>query len=335
MIFPWQQTQWQQIEQLISADRLPHAMFLYGNQGLGKTDFARSLAASVLCKQPDASHRACGVCQACQLLAANTHPDLHYLKPVAKKNSTSKKPALSIRIENIRELCEKLNQTSQFSGYRVAILEQADQMTLSAANSLLKTLEEPGQGVLLLLVSARPQRLPVTIRSRCQSLRFTVPADEIAFDWLKNNVQTNSALENLTDKQLQQSLRQSYGSPLAALTQLQQEEQYQVLAEAMTASLSGKNSLDYPTKLAKYNKVKMLEAMLNWASDLSKMLACGAETKIVNEQYRNILKIRCKKINPHRLFRFYDQLNFNLRHSSIAVNEELLWENLLLSWDNL
>lgn len=335
MTYPWQQTQWQQIDQLISADRLPHAMFLYGNRGLGKADFAMSLATSVLCQQPDASHHACGSCQSCQLLAANTHPDLHYLKPVAKKNSTSKKPALSIRIEDIRDLCEKLNQTSQFSGYRVAILEQADQLTLSAANSLLKTLEEPGQGVLILLVSARPQRLPVTIRSRCQSLRFTVPAGNIAFDWLKNSVLKNSALENYTDKQLQQSLRQSYGSPLAALQQLLQEEQYQVLAEAMTAALSGKNSLDYPIKLAKYNKVAMLEAMLNWASDLSKMLACGTETKIVNEQHRNLLKIRSKKINPHRLFRFHDQLNFNLRYSSIAVNEQLLWENLLLSWDSL
>ncbi|MBE9567347.1 MAG: DNA polymerase III subunit delta' [Proteobacteria bacterium] len=332
MIFPWQQTQWQQIDQLISTGRLPHAMFLHGNEGLGKTDFAVSMAASVLCKQPDENHHACGVCSSCHLLAASTHPDLHYLKPTAKKNSTSKKPALSIRIEEIRDLCEKLNQTSQFSGYRVAILEQADQMTLAAANSLLKTLEEPGKGVLMLLVSARAQRLPITIRSRCQSLRFTVPDEATALNWLKTDGLKG---ENYKDEQLQQSLRQAYGSPLAALQQLEEAEQYQLLAEAMTASLSGKNALDYPAKLIRYNKVKILEAMLNWVSDLSRIVACGPEASIVNEAHRSMLKIRSKKIDPLRLYRFQDQLNFNLRHSSIAVNEQLLWENLLLSWDNL
>ena len=341
MIYPWQQTQWQQIDQLISAGRLPHAMFLHGNQGLGKTDFARSLAASVLCKQPDENHHACGICSSCQLLQAGTHPDYHYLKPTSLKNSKSKKPALSIRIEAIRDLCETLNQTSQFSGYRVAILEQADQMTLAAANSLLKTLEEPGQGVLMLLVSARAQRLPITIRSRCQSLRFTVPDETTALNWLKTDGLQDPALENISLKgeQLEQSLtsglKQAYGSPLAALQQLAEAEQYQLLAEAMTASLSGKNALDYPAKLIKYNKVKILEAMLNWVSDLSKIVACGSQASIVNETHRNMLKIRAKKVDIQRLYRFQDQINFNLLHSSIAVNEQLLWENLLLSWDNL
>jgi DNA polymerase-3 subunit delta' len=284
-----------------------------------------------LCKQPADDKQACGRCQACQLLAANTHPDLHYLRPVAAENTTSKKPALSIRIDDVRALCDKLNQTSQYSGYRVAIIEHADQLTLSAANSLLKTLEEPGKDVLMILTSARSHRLPVTIRSRCQLLRFTIPDESQALSWLKDNQQHNDA----SDEQLRQALSYASGSPLAALDNLQTVEQQQLLAEAMTAAISGKNSLDYAARLAKFSKLQMLEGMLSWTSDLSRMIACGPETEIINSQYRSKLKALSKKVNQQRLFRFHDQLNFNVLHASIALNEQLLWENLLLSWDNL
>ncbi|NOQ88607.1 MAG: DNA polymerase III subunit delta' [Gammaproteobacteria bacterium] len=332
MLYPWQQSQWQQIDKLITSGRLPHALFLHGNQGLGKTDFAVSLANALLCKTPTADHQACGTCQACQLLAANTHPDLYYLKPVPAENTKSKKPTLNIRIDDIRALCNKLIQTSQFGGYRVAILEQADQLTLSAANSLLKTLEEPGKDVLIILTSARAHRLPITIRSRCQLMRFTVPDEMQSLQWLKDKQHGGSGA---TDDQLRQALNYAFGSPLAALNHLQEAEQQQVLAEAMTARISGKSSLQYAVKLAKFSKIQMLEGMLSWATDLAKLMSCGSGAHIVNEQNRANLVRLANKVNQQRLFRFYDQLNFNVLHASIAVNEQLLWENLLLSWDNL
>ena len=136
MIHPWQQTQWQHIQQLIESDRLPHGMLLLGNHGLGKADFSFAMANAVLCKQPTADHQACGHCKACQLLAADTHPDLYHLTPKAPPNSKSANPVLSIRVDDIRVLCDKLNQTSQYGGYRVAIIDQAEYLTISAANSL-------------------------------------------------------------------------------------------------------------------------------------------------------------------------------------------------------
>jgi DNA polymerase-3 subunit delta' len=329
MIYPWQQTQWQQIEQLIKSGRLPHAILLTGNQGLGKSDFAKALASAVLCRQPAADSKACGQCQMCQLLAAATHPDYYYIKPTASENSKSKNPVINIRIDDIRTLCSKLNQTSQYSGYRVAILDQAEQLTISAANSLLKTLEEPGQNVLILLVSARPHRLPVTIRSRCQLLRFNEPDEEQALDWLKQQ------RSDVNQDHLLQALNYAHGAPLAALQHLQATEHYELLADAMTAGLMGKSSLDYALKLTNYSKTQTLESMLIWVSDLGRLLTCGPGVKIINERYRDRLQARAKTVNQHRLFQFHDQLNFSLMHSSIAVNEQLLWENLLLSWDNL
>jgi len=328
MIYPWHAKQWQQITALLASKRLPHAMLFQGNEGIGKAHLAQTLAKSVLCQQTDSQYQACGKCQSCLLLAAGTHPDFYQLQPTAKDNTKSAKPALSIRIETIRNLCEKLSQTSQLSGYRVAILDQADQLTISAANSLLKTLEEPGQNVLMLLVSARPQRLPITIRSRCQSLRLPVPDESESLAWLQQ--QSDKHVE-----QLSQALRYAHGSPLIALSYSDDIAHLELLAEAMTAAIQGKNSLEYAAKLAKLSKVKILEAMCAWVSDLSKILICQTDIKIVNEQYRSHLQNIAKKTNQQRVFRFHEQLNFNLSHSSIAVNEQLLWENLLLSWDNL
>ena len=329
MIYPWQHRQWQKITQLLKTERLPHAMLLYGNPGLGKADFAVTLANAVLCQQPASDHQACGLCKACQLLAANTHPDLHFLKPTAPVTSKSKNPVRSIRIDDIRVLCEKLNQTSLYGGFRVAVLDQVELLTLSAANSLLKTLEEPGENVLILLVTARTHRLPVTIRSRCQLMRFTMPDESQSLHWLKDKQ------PGYSDSQLQQSLKYAFGSPLSAVDYLQEAEHQEVLSEAMIASVSGKNSLDSAAKLAKFAKIRTLEGMMSWVSDVSKLQSCGAETEITNELYRITLQVLAKKVNQQRLFRFYDQLNFNLLHSSIAVNEQLLWESLLLSWDNL
>jgi DNA polymerase-3 subunit delta' len=335
MIHPWQKIQWQQIGQLLETDRLPHALLLHGNQGLGKADFARALAAAVLCNQPLSNFQACGSCSACHLLAAKTHPDMHFLQPNASGNSKSKNPVLNIRIDEIRRLCEKLNQTSQFSGYRVAIFDQADKLTISAANSLLKTLEEPGQKVLLILVTAQTYRLPITIRSRCQSIRFNIPDEQTSLQWLRQYLSSMEDAPACTDSQLQQALKLAFGAPLTTVEHLQDMEYQQILSEALTAGISGKNSLDYAAKLAKYAKIKTLEGMLSWTSDLTKLAAGATECNIINEQHRNQLQTLAQKINQQRLYRFHDQLNFNIQHSSIAVNEQLLWESLLLSWDNL
>ena len=331
MIYPWQQTHWQQIQQLLKTERLPHALLLHGNQGLGKKDFAVAIANALLCKQPGADLQACGQCKTCQLLSVNTHPDLYYFEPTPPPKSTSKNPVLSIKIDVIRSVCEKMNQTSQYGGYRVTIINHAEQMNTAAANSLLKTLEEPGQNVLIILLTSRPHRLPATIRSRCQTLRFSEPDDAQALDWIKQKETT----QGLSPAQLQQALRQAHGSPLAALQQLDQAEFYQTLSEAMTAGISGKNSLEYAAKLVKFSKIQTLEGMLSWASDLTRILTCGPDTAITNELYRLKLQALAKKVQPQRLFRFYDQVNFNILHSPIALNEQLLWENLLLSWDNL
>lgn len=326
MIYAWQQPQWQQLMRLRQSQRLPHAMLLYGSIGTGKHDFARALGQALLCKATNADGFACGVCEACHLLFAGTHPDLNLLRPEPPENSTSKTPLLSIRIEAIRRLCSKLSVTSQYGGYRIAIIEQAEHMASAAANSLLKTLEEPGERTLLLLVTSRPHRLPVTIRSRCQALRFAVPEKAQALSWLQSK-----AIDRPDEV-----LNLAHGAPLLAASiaehQLQGRE---LLATALLATINGGTSLEYAQKLAEIPKQLSLAWLLDWVADLVRLLSCGSDVVLVNEHAKQQLQQRASRADLRRAYQYHDIICGYIRAEAIALNPQLLWENLLLSWEDI
>ncbi|MDX1655478.1 MAG: DNA polymerase III subunit delta', partial [Candidatus Competibacteraceae bacterium] len=175
---PWHQPHWQRLAAGVEAGRLPHALLLSGPSGLGKMLFARQLTQSLLCRQPGENLTFCGKCRGCRLLAAGSHPDITRVEP--------EEPGKPIKVDRVRQLCAFLGQTAR--GYKVALLSPAEAMNPSAANALLKTLEEPPPGSLLLLVTAFPARLPATIRSRCQILAFTPPLRTQALEWLSPRV---------------------------------------------------------------------------------------------------------------------------------------------------
>ncbi|HXH04562.1 MAG TPA: DNA polymerase III subunit delta' [Candidatus Competibacteraceae bacterium] len=174
--YPWCERQWRQLQEARAAGRLHHALLLHGPAGLGKRAFAERLAASLLCQQPGPESAPCGRCRACHLFGAGSHPDLLQVSP-----EEADKP---IRIDQIRELTAFLGYTSQFGATKIALLWPAERMNLNAANSLLKTLEEPPPASLLLMVAERPAQLPATVRSRCQKLVFQPPPAAQAREWL-------------------------------------------------------------------------------------------------------------------------------------------------------
>jgi DNA polymerase-3 subunit delta' len=171
---PWLQDAWRRLGE--NRERLPHAILLSGVRGLGKNALAHDLARTWLCLQPKGG-RACGECRSCQLLAAGNHPDLAVVRPLEEGKSIS--------IDQIRELRHFLSLTPHTAPRKVVLLSPAEAMTLAAANALLKQLEEPPPGNILLLVSAQIDRLPVTIRSRCTRVDIAAPAPESAQAWLE------------------------------------------------------------------------------------------------------------------------------------------------------
>lgn len=150
-------------EVLASAVRLgrtSHAYLFSGPRGVGKTTVARLLAMAVNCEAAE-ELRPCGECESCRLVRSAAHPDVVELD-AASNNS----------VEDVRELRERVGLASLRGGTRVWILDEAHMLTKAAANALLKTLEEPPKGLLFILATTEPERLPPTILSRCQHFRF-------------------------------------------------------------------------------------------------------------------------------------------------------------------
>lgn len=175
-LLPWHDNQWAHLRAARSQGRLAHALLLGGPAGTGRGHFARMLAASLLCPAPDTDGIACGACASCRQFAAGSHADLfHVVPPEAGK---------AIGVDRIRGLIDSLHLTAG-GDHKVGLIDPADALTRSAANSLLKTLEEPPDGAYLLLVSARSGSLPATIRSRCQRVPFGMPDADQALVWLQ------------------------------------------------------------------------------------------------------------------------------------------------------
>jgi DNA polymerase-3 subunit delta' len=179
---PWQARVYTQLVSILEAGRLGHGVLFCGPEGMGKRAVALRLAQRALCRTPLDNGDPCNACRSCQLFAAGTHPDFGLVSFIPNKEGT--KMRTEIIIDQVRALSERLALTPQYGGAQVAILDPAEEINRSASNALLKTLEEPQADRYLWLISAHPQYLSATIRSRCQRVEFRLPPMEEAQAWL-------------------------------------------------------------------------------------------------------------------------------------------------------
>ncbi|WP_313483891.1 DNA polymerase III subunit delta' [Acinetobacter variabilis] len=158
-IYPWQQQVWDTLTGRFP--KLGHGLLFYGKKGCGKEAFVQQFLAWVLClnRQPDGP---CGECGSCQWLKADTHPNYVYIST----DEDNKKQNAKIKIEKIRDLLPFVQQT--VDGWRVIVIEPAEALNIASSNALLKTLEEPGENIVIILLADHYLKLPATIRSRLQ-----------------------------------------------------------------------------------------------------------------------------------------------------------------------
>jgi len=321
MRYPWTNELWDQLQRRHQQQRLPHALLLAGPQGLGKAEFARDLAQGLLCEQPDEKGAACEQCRACARFAAATHPDFLVVEP--------EEPGKAIKVDQIRELIRQFALASHQGGYRVAIVQPAEQMNLAAANSLLKTLEEPPAESLILLITANPSLLPATILSRCQRLDFIPPSHAQALDWLiKQHAMPQAKAEAL--------LAVASDAPLNALT-LEQDTtlaEREGLFRSFTAIAQGQNALaqlDPWLKLALPTPINWLSS---WINDLIR-LKSGLPLALRNHDLREGLQNLAQRVDLQGLFELLDELNNLLRMQRSPLNMQLVMEGVLLRWQAL
>ncbi|CAN5166486.1 DNA polymerase III subunit delta' [soil metagenome] len=180
------------LRRLTASGRMPNSMLLSGDEGVGKRQFAIEIAKSFVCKDP-VDGEACDLCAACrradkfvfpkpdereyhERIVFSEHPDVGMVIPYNR----------NILIKAIRHLESEANYRPYEAEARIFIIDDADKMNDPAANALLKTLEEPSPTTYIFLVTSRPDKLLPTIRSRCQSLRFSPITSEKIEDFLIN-----------------------------------------------------------------------------------------------------------------------------------------------------
>lgn len=162
-----------QLQRALAHRRVRHAYLFLGSESLGKETLAHAFAMTLNCAQDDAALRPCGTCSACQRIMTGNHPDLLY----AQHDETSG----ALKIEEIRRILGALALKPFEARYRIAILRDFHMARPQAQDALLKTLEEPPPGALLLLLSTSTENILPTITSRSQLVQLRpVPADELA-----------------------------------------------------------------------------------------------------------------------------------------------------------
>jgi len=199
---PWLSPAWNTLADALRSGRVHHAMLFATPRGYGKRVLADAFAAAALCSQRNADGHACGTCRSCLLVAAGSHPDLVRVSLEVRDDGKTRS---ELTVDQLRALGHRLALASQFGGWQIAVIDPADAMNASAANALLKTLEEPATSTVIILIADDPSRLPPTIRSRCQRVDISSPTPAQALAWLRG--------KSIDAQTAERTLEASLGNP--------------------------------------------------------------------------------------------------------------------------
>ncbi len=197
---PWLTKPAEQLLERTDSGHLPHAVLLRGLPGVGKRAFARWFAEGLHCNQATAGS-ACGSCPSCAQHRVQAHPDYRELVP----------EKAVIKVDDARDLVSWLHIAAPPERWRIALIDSADTMNRNAANCLLKTLEEPAERALILLVADHAAKLPATVRSRCQELLINASDPQLALQWVASSADVEPAAAEVL-------LARAAGAPYRAVT---------------------------------------------------------------------------------------------------------------------
>src|SRR5882672_11160914 len=324
-MFKWQEPAWSVWISL--RDRLPHAILIQSGEGWGEFEFAQTAAQSLLCEKPRPNRQACGACHACTWFALGNHPDFRLIVPESlapeseERVEPGKKRSDQIRIEQVRELADFLAVGTHRAGLRVILIYPAEAMNPNTQNALLKALEEPPPATVFLLVSAQPDRLLATVRSRC--LKFSLPLPDAAevLQWLVEQGVPHP----------ESALAAAGGAPLAALKAAEAEGERLAFIEAIRRPTFDPVALaDSVQRIPLWDLVGWLQ---RWSFDLLLARATGRVRYHVGQE-KTIAEIasRCEQAKIAAYLRRLAQARALAKH---PLNAKLFVEDLLLQYQRL
>jgi len=288
--------------------RLPHAALLLGAPGSGKRSTAVWMA----------KHRL-GIHDPGPLpqypIVVPDHADLRWIRPPEDKHT--------VGVDQVRTLIDDLSLTSYEGKGKVAVIDSAHAMTSNAANSLLKTLEEPPGDALIILVADRVGRLPATVFSRCQRINFTCPATADSLAWL-DRLQPGTVWAK--------PLRASGGAPLAAIAALDLMSDTQAMSQAF-ADLAAHTAspLAVAAQWAKYEP----RFVLDWLC--AQIQSCiyrhsGFSGNTATGHIVELADSVLHRIDRRNLFCYLDTINRLRAQAPGSFNVHLAFEGLLIDW---
>ena len=289
----------------LAQGRPPHALMLTGAPGTGKRCAAAWLARHYLKMETDQSLPQ-------YPLEIPEHADLRWI--------TTPEDKQMIGIDQIRALVADLSLTSYVGGGKVAVVEPADVMTTNAANSLLKTLEEPPGDTLLILIADRQGRMPATIYSRCQRLNVRLPAETDGLAWLQR-VEPGVTWPKI--------LKDAGGAPLAALAGLERVDDTDAMANDFSAIAAGQAApLQVAAKWAKYEPDFVFSWLSRQVQSCINRASGGGSGGVSAVVADSVLR----RIDRRNLFCYLDIINRLRGQPKGSFNVQLTLECLLVDW---
>lgn len=292
------------LKESFAGGRIPSAILIHGPQGIGKATFAFEVAREVLTTTGDEdAHRVA------EQISAGSHPNVFVLR---RQPKDAKGFYTVIRVEDIRELRDRMRKTRGRAGYRVAIIDSIDDCNPSAANALLKTLEEPPAETLFLLVSHRPGGLLPTIRSRCHVLALRPVSDE--------DVRNVVASHQDNAEGLAHAVALAQGRPRRAFEALTMGDEGPLLALRNWLTAPGGSPVGAHIALAEVIAANWSGAQAGFARDmLSDWLAAEATGAAVSGDRMRLASANELWEKAHTLFAEADALNLDARQTMIAL----------------
>ena len=323
-VLPWQQPNWAHLCDYRAQNRVPQALLISGNKGLGKQHLAQQFAFSLLCIKPQDNGLRCGHCERCLLLNAQTHPDFIGISP--------EEPGKTITIGQIRSLVTRLTLKPQFESWRVVIVSPADLMNKAAANAFLKCLEEPTERTVILLVTDKPAYLPATIMSRCQKLAVTRPDKAMIVTWLKQQNTEISQDNAMTLYGLAQ------GSPLLALDYAR-DGTLALRNDCFKAWMDIAKQRRHPVVIAedwyKLPESSLLFWITSWIIDMIKCRYPIKSDGLYNPDLIESLQELSSQLELKELYKLYDLMLVTRQRLNTQINKQTLFEEILIKWFEL
>lgn len=313
------------LQEHVAKEKMRHAYLFTGAPGLGRRSLALAFARSLTCSAPPAPGAFCGVCKNCRQMDAMQHPDLNIIQ--------AEQEGGILKVEPIRELRKTVLLSPYQADYRIVLLLRFEEANPSAANALLKTLEEAPRQVILLLTASNTEALLPTIVSRCEVLRLhPVPLDDVE----------NFLREKGADAEKARLLAHlSAGRPGYALHLLEDEDALQARETHLNAfqemlSASRVARFAYAEELAK-DKELFRENLLLWLSLWRDVMlhAAGDADAVANVDQRALIETLAQKLDLAAAKKRLVAAEKGIERLKRYVNPRLLAEVILLDFPYL